>query len=165
MDHRYRAFSLLFRPYTTSTGTVSFIVRLVVGYGFIQHGLAKVLNGPDRFAASLSGLGVPSPDIMSWVTIAAELLCGFAVLVGAFVPLMCIPMAVILVTAMLYVHLPFGFSSVKLQAVTSEGIKFGPPGYEVILLYLVCLSALVILGAGPLSVDGWLKNKLNLKIK
>jgi len=153
--------TLLFRPFTTSTGIVSFLVRLVVGFGFIQHGLAKVFNGPDRFAATLSGLGVPAPALMSWVTIVAELGCGFAVFIGAFVSLMCIPMAIILIVAMLYVHLPFGFSSIKLQAVTADGIKFGPPGYEVILLYLVCLIVLVILGAGPLSVDAFISKKLS----
>lgn len=64
--------------------------------------------------------------------------------------------------AMYYVHLPFGFSSIKLQAVTPEGIKFGPPGYEVILLYFVGLSVLAILGAGPVSVDSWLKRRFGL---
>jgi putative oxidoreductase len=28
-------------------------LRLIVGYGFIVHGYAKVMNGPERFAASL----------------------------------------------------------------------------------------------------------------
>lgn len=50
-------------------------------------------------------------------------------------------------------HLPYGFSSIKLMAVTAAGAKFGPPGYEVNLLYLACLAALVMGGAGPLAVD------------
>jgi putative oxidoreductase len=131
-----------------------------VGYGFVQHGVAKLLNGPDHFAANLAALGVPAPGIMSWITIISELGCGLAVLVGALIIPVSIPMVIILIVAMLRVHLPFGFSSVKLQAVTPDGIKFGPPGYEVILLYLVCLLTLNILGAGPLSVDSWLKTKL-----
>jgi putative oxidoreductase len=61
---------------------------------------------------------------------------------------------------MVSVHLRFGFSSIKLQAVTSDGIKFGPPGYEVILLYLACISALLILGSGPWSIDSWLECKI-----
>jgi putative oxidoreductase len=28
-------------------------LRLIVGYGFLVHGYAKVMNGPERFAASL----------------------------------------------------------------------------------------------------------------
>jgi putative oxidoreductase len=156
-----RLFSrILFRPRTASSGVVVILIRLIVGFGFMQHGVAKIMNGPERFGASLSGLGVPAPEIMSWVTIAAEVVCGAAVFVGAFVSLACVPMAVILIVAMVSVHLRFGFSSIKLQAVTSDGIKFGPPGYEVILLYLACISALLILGSGPWSIDSWLESKI-----
>jgi putative oxidoreductase len=59
---------------------------------------------------------------------------------------------------MLTVHLPYGFSSIKLRAVTPAGAQFGPPGYETSLLYLACLAALVGGGPGPLSVDGLLTN-------
>ena len=41
-------------------------LRLIVGYGFIAHGYAKCMNGPDQFAASLQGLGVPAPHLMAW---------------------------------------------------------------------------------------------------
>jgi putative oxidoreductase len=50
------------------------------------------------------------------------------------------------------VHLPYGFSSIKLVEVTAAGPRFGPPGYEVNLLYLACLLALVAGGSGPLSI-------------
>jgi hypothetical protein len=29
----------------------------------------------------------------------------------------------------------------------------GPPGYEINLLYIACLVVLVLVGAGPLSID------------
>jgi putative oxidoreductase len=76
------------------------------------------------------------------------LLGGFAVFVGAFVPLVSVPLAGVLVTAMLSVHLRYGFSSIKLIAVTPAGPQFGPPGYECDLLYLACLAALVLIGSG-----------------
>ena len=65
-----------------------------------------------------------------------------------------IPMAAVLLVAMFTVHLPYGFSSIKLLAVTAAGAQFGPPGYETDLLYLACLAALVIGGSGPLAIDG-----------
>ena len=55
------------------------------------------------------------------------------------------------------VHLPYGFSSIKLLAVTAAGAQFGPPGYETDLLYLACLAALVLGGSGPLSIDGLIR--------
>ena len=82
-----------------------------------------------------------------------------AVLLGAFVALAAIPMAALLLVAIFTVHLPYGFSSIKLLAVTSTGAQFGPPGYECNLLYLACLAALVLGGSGPLAVDGFLRGR------
>lgn len=128
-------------------------LRLIVGYGFMSHGYSKLAHGPEHFAAILQSIGVPFPEITSWANIAVELLGGFAVLIGAFVALASIPMIIVLLTAIFTVHLPYGFLSVKLLEVTSEGAKFGPVGYEVNLLYIACLVALVLSGSGPFSVD------------
>jgi putative oxidoreductase len=92
---------------------------------------------------------------MALFTILIELLGGLAVILGAFVTLVSLPMAALLLVAIFTVHLPYGFSSIKLLAVTPAGAQFGPVGYECNLLYLACLVALVIGGSGPLSVDDW----------
>ena len=113
------------------------------------------MRGPEFFIATLDALGVPLPHFMAWLTILVEVAGGVAVLLGAFTLLASLPMAVILLVAMFTVHWRFGFSSIKLQAVTSAGPQFGPPGYEVSLLYLAGLAALVLGGAGPWSVDGF----------
>jgi putative oxidoreductase len=68
-------------------------------------------------------------------------------------------MAAVLLVAMVTVHLPYGFSSIKLQAVTAAGAQFGPPGFETDLLYLACLAALVLGGSGPLAVEGFLARR------
>ena len=70
-----------------------------------------------------------------------------------------LPMAVALLAAIFTVHLPYGFSSIKLIAVTSAGAQFGPPGYETNLLYLACLAALVLGGSGPLAIDGLIRGR------
>jgi putative oxidoreductase len=134
-------------------------LRLIVGYGFIAHGYAKLIKGPQNFAAILQALHVPAPAFAAWLTIIVEIAGGLAILLGAFVTLASIPMAAVLLTAMFSVHLRYGFSSIKLQAITANGAQFGPPGYEVDLLYLACLLTLVIGGAGPWAVDNWIKRK------
>jgi putative oxidoreductase len=68
-------------------------------------------------------------------------------------------MAAVLFVAMLTVHLPYGFSSIKLLSVMSGRAQFGPPGYELDLLYLVCLAALVLGGSGPMAIDHYLRTK------
>lgn len=138
-------------------------LRLMVGFGFMQHGLAKLTRGPDTFAAILQGLNVPAPHLMAWLTILTELVGGIAVLLGAFVTIVGVPMMAVLLVAMFKVHLPYGFSSIKLLAVTATGAMFGPVGYEVILLYIVCLAALVIGGSGPLAIDGVIRKRFGAR--
>ncbi len=132
-------------------------LRLVVGCGFMEHSFAKLSKGPDALAAILHALAVPAPHFMAWVTILTELLGGLAILLGAFVFLVSLPMAALLLVAIFTVHLPYGFSSIKLMAVTATGAQFGPPGYECDLLYLACLVALVLGGPGPLAIDRLLR--------
>lgn len=128
-------------------------LRLIVGYGFMEHGFAKLARGSGAFAIILHAMGVPAPHLMAWATILVEIGGGLAIILGAFVMLASLPMAVVLLVAMFTVHLPYGFSSIKLLAVTAAGAQFGPPGYETDLLYLACLAALVLGGPGPLSID------------
>jgi putative oxidoreductase len=130
-------------------------LRLIVGYGFMAHGVAKWSKGPEVFATILQALGVPAPHIVAWLTIAIELLGGFGVLIGAFVSTVTVPMVGLLVVAIATVHLPFGFSSIKLMNVVNGRAQFGPPGYECDLLYIACMATLVMLGAGPWSFDAW----------
>jgi len=133
-------------------------LRLIVGYGFIAHGYAKIMNGPDHFAAVLQALGVPAPHLTAWATIGLEVVGGFAILVGAYIPIFSLPLTTILLVAAITVHLPYGFSSIKLRAVTEAGPQFGPPGYEIDLLYIAALAALILCGSGPLALDAWLPN-------
>ena len=128
-------------------------LRLIVGYGFMEHGFAKLARGLDAFPAILQALGVPTPHLMGWLTIFVEIVGGLAVLLGALVPLASIPMAAVLLVATITVHLPYGFSSIKLLAVTAAGAQFGPPGFETDLLYLASLATLVLGGSGPLAID------------
>jgi putative oxidoreductase len=138
-------------------------LRLIVGYGFMEHGYAKLARGPESFIHIVQALGVPLPDLSAWATILVELLGGAAVLLGTLVPLASIPMAAVLIVAIVTVHLPNGFSSIKLESVTAAGSHFGQPGYETDLLYLACLLALVLGGSGPWSGDHligtWWKNR------
>jgi putative oxidoreductase len=134
-------------------------LRLIVGYGFMQHGFAKLSRGPEAFAVILHAIGMPAPHLMAWFTILIEILGGLAVLLGALVPLVSLPMIALLLGAIFTVHLPYGFSSIKLMSVTSGRAQFGPPGYECDLLYIACLTALVIGGSGPMAIDGYFRSR------
>lgn len=131
-------------------------LRLIIGFGFMAHGYAKLSKGVDGFANILQTIGVPAPGLTAWATALVEFFGGLAILAGAFVPIVSIPLVIVMLAAMLTVHLPFGFSSVKLIEMTANGPQFGTIGYEVNLLYIAGLLTLVLGGASPFSVDGWL---------
>src|SRR5215510_10401822 len=134
-------------------------LRLIVGFGFMQHGFAKLARGADGFIAILHAMGVPFPDLLGWATIVVEIVGGLLILAGAFVTLAAVPMIVVLLVATFTVHLPNGFSSIKLLSYDATGAHFGQPGYETDLLYIAGLLALCIGGAGPLSLDAYLSRR------
>jgi putative oxidoreductase len=127
----------------------------------MEHGFAKLSRGVDSFAVILQAMGVPEPLLMARITILIELFGGFAVILGAFVAIASVPMTVVLLVAMFKVHLRYGFSSIKLIAVTAAGAKFGPVGYEVNLLYIACLAALIMGGSGPFAVDRFIGDAIS----
>ncbi len=137
-------------------------LRLIVGYGFLEHGYAKLLRGPDAFPDILAALHMPAPHLLGWTTITVEMLGGLAVILGFFVPLASVPMLAVLLVAIITVHLPNGFSSIKLESVTNSGAHFGQPGYETDLLYAAGLIALVIGGSGPWALDRLVLRRLRL---
>src|SRR5215469_5981700 len=128
-------------------------LRLVIGYGFLAHGWAKLSRGPEGFARLLQQIGAPLPEATAWVSTFIEILGGLAILAGAFVAVVSLPLIVMMLVALFTVHLRYGFSAINTIGLTADGPQFGPPGIEVNLLYIACLVALILGGAGPLSID------------
>jgi putative oxidoreductase len=133
-------------------------LRLIVGGGFMVHGLLKLERGVEVFAAALAGLDIPAPHFMAWCTVIVEVVAGAAVFFGAFMSWMSVPMVIVLLVAILKVHWQFGFSSVKFLSVTAAGLQFGKPGVECDLLYLAAIAALYLAGPDPWSFDAWRRN-------
>ena len=152
-----RASRLAISPLPAPVDWYALPLRLIVGLGFLQHGYAKLARGPDDFIGVLHAMNMPFSFVLGWATIIIEIVGGLMVLLGALVPLAAIPMAIVLLVAIFTVHLPNGFSSIKLQSFDSLGAHFGQPGYETDLLYLAGLIALCLGGPGPFSVDGALR--------
>ena len=138
-------------------------LRLIVGFGFFIHGYVKFARGPGSFTGILAALNMPFPELLAWATIVIEIVGGLSVALGFFVPVFAIPMIVVLLVAIFAVHLPNGFSSIKLEAVTDAGAHFGQPGYETDLLYIAAIVALLLMGSGPLSLDRWLVARLGVR--
>lgn len=57
----------------------------------------------------------------------------------------------------------YGYSSIKTIGLTPQGPLFGPPGYEINILYIAGLMALIASGAGSYSLDAMIARKYRKK--
>jgi putative oxidoreductase len=130
-------------------------MRLVIGAGFLLHGLAKWNRGPAGFGRLLAFLGVPLPVATAWMVTSLEIVGGLLLIAGLLVTLVSIPLAVSMLVAMFTIHVHYGFSSINTVGLTAAGPVFGPPGYEINLLYLAGLWALAVAVPTRWSLDRW----------
>lgn len=136
-------------------------LRLVIGFGMVYHGYPKVFSGQghEMFVGMLQGIGIPAAGLMAWVVGIVELLGGLALIAGAFVSVVSVLLIIDMLVALFAVHLPVGFSFMNITGMTEAGPQFGMPGYEVPLLYLAGLLALLLGGPTHMSVDAKLREK------
>jgi putative oxidoreductase len=130
-------------------------IRLVVGFGFLAHGLAKLGRGPAKFGKLLDLIGTPLPVPTAWMVTGVEIVGGVALLCGAFVLIASVPLIASMVVALVTIHWRYGFSAINTIGLTPTGPVFGPPGYEVNLLYIGALLALSLSDPSALSIDAW----------
>ena len=126
-----------------------FIARIVLSVVFIPHGLQKILGlfGGYGFSASLSyftSLGVPV--VLGFLVIIAESLGSAALFLGLFGRFMAFGICLEMLGAVFLVHMPNGFF------MNWGGAQKGE-GFEYHLLAIAMLVAIIVRGAGALSLD------------
>jgi putative oxidoreductase len=128
-------------------------LRVVIGSGFVLHGWAKWSRGPEKFGVLLQHLGIPFPVTTAWIVTLVEVFGGMMLVAGVFVMVASLPLIVTMLVAMFTVHWKHGFSSIKTIGLTKDGPLFGPPGYEVNLLYIASLLVLAFAGSHRFSLE------------
>jgi len=101
----------------------------------------------DKFSGYLGTLGVPLPDIFTWLVIATEAGGGALILIGLFVRWACVPLLVVMFFAGYLVHYQNGWPH------EANGIEFAAI-YSLMLLTLLCFG-----GGKYLSLDYWVSRK------
>ena len=118
------------------------ILRVAVGVVFLMHGGQKLfVFGLPGVAGMLTTLGIPAPSVAAVVLSLVEFVGGALLVIGLFTRYAAALIVIDMAVAILKVHLPNGF--------------FLPRGYEFPLILLCACAALVLLGAGAWSIDGW----------
>lgn len=139
-------------------------IRLLMGYEFAKAGFMK-LNGSNWFGRVQDNFPFPFdviPVEISWFMATwAEIIGGFALIIGLFTRFWAFSLIVVSVVAIAGVHWPDDWNSLaelwKGYAVSNKG--FG--NYRIPLLFVAMLFALVFQGAGRLSADHVLAKKFS----
>ena len=119
-----------------------FLTRLYLFYVLWFAGISK-LESFDKFSGYLGTLGVPLPDIFTWLVIITEAGCAAFLLIGLFVRWASIPLLVVMFFAGYLVHYQNGWPH------EANGIEFAAI-YSLMLLILLCFG-----GGKYLSLDHW----------
>ena len=132
-------------------GIALLLLRLIVGFVFLNHGLGKLFGPPfagggmEGWIAFATQIGLPSPVALAWLWVAIETLGGLALILGAGTAVTGLLLAIGMGVAIVKVHLPHGF----------DVFRYGDPnarGYEYSLTLLIASLAIAIGGPGILAL-------------
>ena len=122
-----------------------FLIRLYLFYVLWFAGINKI-DSFDKFSGYLGTLGVPLPDIFTWLVIVTEAGGAALILVGLFVRWSSVPLLVVMFFAGYLVHWQNGWPH------EANGIEFAAI-YSLMLLTLLCFG-----GGKYLSLDYWVSS-------
>ena len=130
-------------------------LRLVLGVVFFAHGAQKMLGwfGGYGFHGTMgyfTSSGIPAP--LAFLAIAAEFFGGLGLILGVLSRIAAFGIIVNMLVAIFTVHLPNGFF------MNWSGQQKGE-GFEYHLLAIALASAVMIKGAGAVSLDNLLSRK------
>lgn len=131
-------------------------VRLALGVVMFPHGAQKVFGwfGGHGFAGTMGFftevMGIPY--ILALLVVLAEFLGAIGLIVGALTRIAALGIGSVMLGAIVMVHWPHGFF------MNWSGNQAGE-GFEFHLLAIGMSLALIVRGAGALSIDRWLSNR------
>lgn len=132
----------IFGPITAESATLaSLALRLVLGIIFVVHGFPKLVGeGPQQTAEFLRSLRIPAPILIAVFVGTLEVLGGIFLFVGYLTSLVAALFALEMIGTTLAIKLRQGLVG----------------GYEFDLVIFAASIALVFLGGGAFSVDGFI---------
>lgn len=100
-----------------------------------------VIDGVTSTAAHFTVLNIPQPGLSAWLAGLSQVACGALLVVGLLSTLMAGVLALLMVAAIYFVHLPHG-------VFTDVG------GWEYPLVLVMALGMIIVFGGGRASIDG-----------
>jgi putative oxidoreductase len=118
-------------------------LRIIIGGGLAYHGFGKVFGGHmEMLIPGVAKLGFPYPHVFAWAAALSEFLGGILIVIGLFTR-----------PAAFFVFVTMGVAFFMAHAKDPFQVK------ELAMVYGAVALALVLVGAGKLSVDGAFKKE------
>jgi putative oxidoreductase len=114
-------------------------LRVAVGVIMVTHGWLKLAD-MRAWTGTVEGLGIPWPEGMAWLSMAAEFFGGMLLVVGLLTPLMGLVIFANLMVAIFTVH-------------RGQGLLAAEGGFELPLTLGLVALYFVFRGGGPISLD------------
>ena len=118
-------------------------LRVVLGIIMVVHGWQKIHAGPGHFVDMVHGLGLPG--WLAYISLAAEFLGGLLIIAGFATRIAATFILIDMLVALTKVHFHNGLT--------------GQGGYQLVLSLATISFALILFGAGAISVDWLLGSK------
>ena len=122
------------------------LMRVYLFYVLWFAGVGKI-DTFDKFSGYLGTLGVPFPEIFTWLVVLTEAGGACLLLIGLFVRWTSVPLLIVMFFAGYLVHYQNGWPH------EANGIEFAAI-YSLMLITLLCLG-----GGKYLSLDYWVSSK------
>ena len=126
-------------PYATY---LALFLRVWVGANFVAHGYPKLGNAKAQTLQWTKSMGVPT--VATYLAIILEFFGGLSLIIGFLVPL--VGFCIVLEMA----------GAIVLKKTKIKATYIGQNSYEIDITYLMLAIALIVLGAGVISVDSLL---------
>jgi len=141
------------------------LIRVLVGAVFLSEGIQKFIFAAELGAGRFAHIGIPAPEVMGPFVGVIEIVAGSLVLLGLLTRPAALVLLINISVAILSTKIPIvlghGFWVFTLPKLQRYG--FWSMAHEArtdFCIWLGCLF-LAIVGAGTLSVDGWLEARLD----
>ena len=132
------------RMFASSAPKATLLVRVLVGWVFLSEGIQKFLFPETLGVGRFAKIGIPDPSFTAPFVGVVEILFGVLIIVGLLTRLATIP---------LLIDISVAIATTKIPMLLDKGFWTAAHEARTDLCMLLGLIFLLLVGAGPLSID------------
>ena len=138
------------RIFVSDAPHATLLIRVLVGWVFLSEGIQKFLFPESLGVGRFAKIGIPDPSFTAPFVGVVEIVCGSLIIVGLLTRLSAIP---------LLIDISVAIATTKFPMLLDKGFWAAAHEARADLCMLLGLLFLIVVGAGPSSIDWLLSEK------